>query len=209
MTERERISAQPDGGSSLRLRPLVWIALFAALFVLAYLVFGQLFYPPKTAGPAAGRDYFKRLTIEKPGKPVQAPDFTLEDPSGRRLSLKDLKGKVVFLNFWATWCVPCRQEMPLMEKLHREFKQEGLKMVAVNFGEDKKTVQKFFDELGLTFTAVVDHDGKVGDKYGAWSLPLTYIIDRDGEFIGKTIGDRRWDSEDARAFFRELLQKNN
>lgn len=96
-----------------------------------------------------------------------------------------------------------------MEKLHREFKDRGLEMVAVNFREDKKAVQKFFDELGLSFKSLLDSDGDVSDKYGAWSLPLTYIIDRKGEFIGKTVGDRKWDSGDAKAFFRELLQEND
>ncbi|HEY3305818.1 MAG TPA: redoxin domain-containing protein, partial [Candidatus Binatia bacterium] len=155
----------------------------------------------------AARDFFERLSIERPEKIIRAPDFSLEDLSGKRLSLKDLRGKVVFLNFWATWCVPCRQEMPLMEALHREFKDQGLEIVAVNFREDKKAVEKFFAELGLTFKVLLDYDGNVSNEYGAWSLPLTYIINRKGEFVGKTIGDRKWDSEDARAFFRELLEE--
>lgn len=96
-----------------------------------------------------------------------------------------------------------------MEALHREFKDQGLEIVAVNFREDKKAVAKFFAELGLTFKALLDTEGEVSNEYGAWSLPLTYIIDRKGEFVGKAIGDRRWNSEDAKAFFRELLQEKN
>jgi thiol-disulfide isomerase/thioredoxin len=209
MTERETTSAEDGGSAPPRLGPLVWIAIFAVGSLLAFVFVGHVLFQSKKAISPAGRDYFKRLSIEKPGKLIRAPGFTLEDLSGRRLSLKDLKGRVVFLNFWATWCVPCRQEMPLMEKLHRDFKPEGLEMVAVNFREDKQTVRKFSAELGLSFPVLVDYDGKVGDEYGAWSLPLTYIINRDGEFIGKTIGDRRWDSDDAKAFFRELVQAAN
>jgi peroxiredoxin len=97
--------------------------------------------------------------------------------------------------------------MPFMEALHREFKDRGLKIVAVNFREDKQTAQEFFAELGLTFTSLLDPDGGVSEEYGAWSLPLTYVINRKGEFVGKTIGDRKWYSEDARAFFRELLEE--
>ena len=92
-----------------------------------------------------------------------------------------------------------------MEKLHREFKKQGLEMVAVDFRESKKEVQKFFDELALSFTALLDKDGKVSEKYGAWSIPLSYFINRRGEFIGKVIGDRKWDSPDAKAFFTNLL----
>jgi thiol-disulfide isomerase/thioredoxin len=186
-------------------RPLVWVALFGLLTLLAFGFFGLIFFQAKPAKPPAASDLFDRLSIERPEKTIRAPDFSLEDLSGKRLSLKDLKGKVVFLNFWATWCVPCRQEMPFMEALYREFKDRGLEVVAVNFREDKKTAQKFFAELGLTFKALVDLDGGVSNEYGAWSLPLTYVIDRKGEFVGKTIGDRKWYSEDARAFFRELL----
>jgi thiol-disulfide isomerase/thioredoxin len=183
----------------------------AGLALLAFLAFGflgQLFFRAKIAPPAA-KDFFKRLAIEKPQKVTEAPDFTLADLSGKPLSLKDLRDKVVFLNFWATWCIPCRQEMPLMEALHAEFKDRGLEIVAVNYREDKQEVRKFFAELGLTFKSLVDSDGAVSDKYGAWSLPLTYIVNRKGEFVGKTVGDRKWDSEDARAFFRELLQEKN
>jgi peroxiredoxin len=187
-------------------RPLMWVALFGLLTLLAFGIFGLIFFQAKPAKSPAASDLFERLSIEKPEKTIPAPDFTLEDSSGKRLSLKDLKGKVVFLNFWATWCIPCRQEMPLMEKLHREFKNQGLEMVAINYREDKKAVQKFFDELGLTFKSLVDYDGSVSSEYGAWSLPLTYVINRKGEFVGKTIGDRKWYSEDARAFFRELLE---
>jgi len=165
-----------------------------------------LFSQEKTPGSVA-QDYFKRLGIEKPEKRILAPDFTLEDLSGNRISLKRLRGKVVFLNFWATWCIPCRQEMPTMEKLHRNFKGQGLEVVAINFRETKKEVQKFFDELGLTFTALLDRDGKVSEEYGAWSIPLSYFINRKGEFIGKVAGYRKWDSAGAQAFFKWLLNE--
>ena len=166
------------------------------------------FHKKKDAGPIA-QDYFKKLGIERSEKKILAPDFTLEDLSGKRVSLKSLRGKVVFLNFWATWCIPCRQEMPTMEKLHREFREPGLEVVAVNFRETKQDVRKFFDELGLTFTALLDKDGKVSEEYGAWSIPLSYFINRKGEFVGKVNGSREWDKNESRAFFRELLQEKS
>jgi peroxiredoxin len=94
-----------------------------------------------------------------------------------------------------------------MEKLHRQFREPGLEVVAVNFRETKKEVRKFFDELGLTFTALLDKEGKVSEEYGAWSLPLSYFINRKGEFVGKAIGSREWDSNESRAFFKGLLSE--
>jgi thiol-disulfide isomerase/thioredoxin len=205
----EQESLQPNSPRGLLSRPPVLITLLGLLALLAFGFLGQFFFWTKAPEPSAAPDLFKRLSIEKPEKAIQAPDFELENLSGTRRSLKDFRGKVVFLNFWATWCIPCRQEMPLMESLHREFIDRGLEIVAVNFREDKITVHKFFDELGLTFESLVDSDGAVSDKYGARSLPLTYIVNRKGEFVGKTVGDRKWDSNDAKTFFRELLDKKN
>lgn len=183
------------------------VFLFTVLCFLALVSSAEGFFHKRKDPASVSEDYFKKLGIERPDKRIIAPNFTLEDLSGKRVSPKDLRGKVVFLNFWATWCVPCRQEMPTMEKLHREFREQGLEVVAINFRETKKEVRKFFDELGLTFTALLDRDGKVFEEYGAWSLPLSYFINRNGEFVGKVIGYRNWDSPEAKAFFRDLLDK--
>ncbi len=167
------------------------------------------FFHKKKALASIAGDYFKKLGIERPEKVIRAPSFALEDLSAKRLSLKDLRGKVVFLNFWATWCVPCRQEMPTMEKLQREMKEQGLEVVAINIRESKREVQKFTGELGLTFTVLLDKDGKASEEYGAWAIPLSYFINRKGEFVGKVDGPREWDSREAKGFFRELLQGKN
>ena len=181
----------------------------ALLCVLLVVVSAQAFFHRKAEKSPAGAELFDKLMVEKPGKALRAPDFTLEDLSGKRWSLKDSKGKVVFLNYWATWCVPCREEMPQMEKLNREFKREGLEIVAVNFREDKQTVKKFVEELGLTFKILLDSDGAVSNEYGAWALPVSYFVDRKGIFIGKVNGDRPWNSKEAKDFFRELLQQKH
>lgn len=181
--------------------------LFAALGLLVLVGSADGFFHRKRDPASSAEDGFKRLGIERPEKPIPAPDFTLEDLSGKRVSLKDLRGKVVVLNFWATWCPPCRLEMPSMEKLHRELKEKGLEVVAVNIKETKNEVSKFFDELGLTFSALLDRDGRVSEEYGAWAIPLTYIIDQRGEFVGKITGHKDWYSHDVRAFFRRLLDE--
>lgn len=181
--------------------------LFAALGLLVLVGSAYGFFHRKKDPASSAEDGFKRLGIERPEKPIPAPDFTLEDLSGKRVSLKDLRGKVVFLNFWATWCLPCREEMPMMERLYRELKGEGLEVVAVNIKKSKREVQKFFDELGLTFTALLDKDAEVAQEYGAWAIPLTYLVNQKGEFVGKVMGHRKWDGEESRAFFRQLLDE--
>lgn len=183
------------------------VFLFTVLCFLALVSSAEGFFHKRKDPASVSEDYFKKLGIERPEKRIITPNFTLEDLSGKRVSLKDLRGKVVFLNFWATWCVPCRQEMPTMEKLHRGLKGEGLEIMAINIRESKKEVRKFFDELGLTFTVLLDRDGKVSEEYGAWSIPLSYFINRKGEFVGKVMGSREWDSKDSRALFKGLLDE--
>ena len=187
-----------------RMRIAAWVCVFAALPFLIYLAVAR--FQQKAPEPAAPRQSSDALALERPSKALVAPDFTLESFSGKRVRLKDFRGKVVFLNFWATWCIPCRDEMPVMEKLYKEFKDQGLEIVAVNFREDKTAVGRFFDELELTFPALLDRDGAVGEQYGAFDLPLTYFIDREGRFVGKAIGIRPWDRADYKAFIRELLE---
>lgn len=192
---------------TVRNRGQLFLTTLICLLILAG--FTVAFFHGEKAAVLVPDNYFKKLGIERPEKKIVAPDFTVEDLSGRRWSLREMRGKVIFLNFWATWCIPCRDEMPTMEKLHRDFKAQGLEVVAINFRETRKEVQKFFDELGLTFTALLDKDGKVSEEYGAWSLPLSYFINRRGEFVGKVNGYRKWDSQEARAFFRELLRERS
>jgi peroxiredoxin len=148
-----------------------------------------------------------RLGILSPPEKAVAPDFTLEDPSGTPVSLRDFRGKIVFVNFWATWCVPCRAEMPAMEHLYQEFRGQGLVLVAVNFKDGAEQVSAFGKELHLTFPLALDGKGAVASAYGVRGLPSTYLIDRDGHLIGQVIGGREWDSEDAKAYVRRLLTR--
>jgi peroxiredoxin len=148
-----------------------------------------------------------RLGILSPPEKAVAPDFTLEDPSGTPVSLRDFRGKIVFVNFWATWCIPCRAEMPAIEHLYQEFRGQGLVLVAVNFKDGAEQVSAFGKELHLTFPLALDGKGAVASAYGVRGLPSTYLIDRDGHLIGQVIGGREWDSEDAKAYVRRLLTR--
>ncbi|HHB91114.1 MAG TPA: TlpA family protein disulfide reductase [Anaerolineae bacterium] len=115
-----------------------------------------------------------------PLKGHPAPDFTLQTPEGESLSLADLRGKAVVLNFWATWCPPCRAEMPELQAAWEAYGAGGLVVLGVNQAEDAATVQAYLDELGLTFPVVLDTQYEAASLYSVNSLPTTYFIDREG-----------------------------
>ena len=151
----------------------------------------------------------KKLGIERPERTTTAPDFALDDLTGKRVTLKEQRGKVVFLNFWATWCAPCIQEMPTMEKLHQDFGKDGLVILAINFQEPPNQVKEFFREHNFIFTALLDRDGTVFELYQAWGLPMSTIVNKRGELVGKVAGYRDWHGEEARQLFQQLLAEES
>ncbi|MBI5874919.1 MAG: redoxin domain-containing protein [Deltaproteobacteria bacterium] len=176
-----------------------------AIFLIFYILIA---YPLNV--DAAGQDYWADAGVVRIGdkKPVSAPDFTLSALDGKKVSLKDFKGKAVFLNFWATWCPPCTIEMPSMEALHKRFKDKGLVVIAVNSEEGEKKVSKFIKKKGYTFLVLLDSDGSVSsDSYRAIGFPTTYLIDRQGMVVGKAEGAREWDSKESFRLIEEILKK--
>jgi len=136
-----------------------------------------------------------------------APAFVLPAPDGRKVSLAQFRGKVVFLNFWATWCESCRDEMPSMERLYREFKGKGLEVVAVNVKDKRADALAFVKKLGLSYTVLMDPEGEVGLLYGAFGLPVTYIIDARGVVLARLWGPADWSSPAAKKLFSALLEE--
>src|SRR5262245_13620757 len=136
-----------------------------------------------------------------------APDFALLNPDGKKVSIKDFRGKVVFLNFWATWCEGCREEMPSMERLYKEFRGKGLEIVAVNVKEKRPDALAFAKKLQLTYPLLLDPEGEVGLLYGAFGLPVTYLIDRKGTLLARLWGPADWYSPGARNLIRSLLEQ--
>ncbi|MDR1352217.1 MAG: TlpA family protein disulfide reductase [Treponema sp.] len=155
------------------------------------------------------RQAFSRagLPLAREKRPVI--DFSLKLADGRTITLSDLKGKVVFLNFWATWCPPCREEMPSMEILYRRFRSQGLELLAVDLMENSKTVSAFLSDNNLSFPAALDSNGRVGSNYGIQAIPATFIVDRDGKIILYTAGGRNWNTSAITAAFEELLKHGN
>jgi thiol-disulfide isomerase/thioredoxin len=155
-----------------------------------------------------------RLAFSKAGLPLAREkravvDFSLKLVDGGTVSLSGLKGKVVFLNFWATWCPPCREEMPSMEILYRRFRNQGLELLAVDLLENSKTVSAFLADNRLSFPAALDSNGRVGSYYGIQAIPATFIIDRDGKIILYTAGGRNWNTPAVIAAFEELLKSGS
>jgi peroxiredoxin len=155
---------------------------------------------------ARANDHFATaLGIQKPKEQVEAPNVIGTDPDGNTIRLTDFQGKVVFVNFWATWCIPCRLEMPAMERLYREFKERDFVILAVNVQEGPEAVRAFIRELKLTFPVVLDPKGRAAMAYVVRGLPATYLINRNQIIVGRAIGAREWDSKDGRAYIRTLL----
>lgn len=116
-------------------------------------------------------------------KNIAAPNFTLTTTDGKTLSLSDFKGKNVYLNFWATWCPPCKLEMPEIEKLYKETKDSDLVILTVNLGEDKNTVTNFIKNKNYNFITLLDSNQKVADLYNVVSIPTSYFIDKNGNLV--------------------------
>jgi peroxiredoxin len=141
------------------------------------------------------------------GKGAAAPNFSLPGLDGEMISLDDYKGKVVFLNIWATWCPPCVQEMPSMEKLYQELKGEEFEILAVSIdASGGKDVIPFMKKYGLSFPALLDTKGSIKSLYQTTGVPESFIIDKDGIIAEKIIGPREWASPDAVRSIRTLIR---
>ena len=133
------------------------------------------------------------------------PEFSGRTAEDRIISVASLRGQVVLLTFWATWCLECRPEMPAFEELHRKFGAGGLAIVGINAREEKETVLRYARDLSLTFPLVLDSHGKINSLYGVIGLPTTFLIGRDGRVVALAIGPRSWRSHAAEAIIQTLL----
>jgi peroxiredoxin len=157
------------------------------------------------ADQRAVADLLKPLNLSGYPSVMRPPDFSGRTADGETVSLTNLRGRVGVLNFWATWCQDCRQEMPVFERLHREFVARGLSVVGINVREGTATVRDYSKELGLTFPLVLDPQGKIYAAYGVIGLPTTFLIGRDGRAVALAVGPREWESTSARALIQMLL----
>jgi peroxiredoxin len=158
-----------------------------------------------TAETPAVAALLKPLDLAAYPSAATPPDFSGRTRDARPVSLTQLRGKVVVVNFWATWCLDCRPEMPAFERLHRDLAARGLAVVGVNAREDTNAVGRYATELGLTFPLVLDPRGEINALYGVVGLPTTFIVARDGRAVAFAVGPRDWAGPQGRALIEALL----
>jgi peroxiredoxin len=142
-------------------------------------------------------DAMKELDLIRPARAKLAEDFTLATPGGGTFKLSEHRGKVVMVNFWATWCPPCLEEMPAMERLYRQQKDAGFTLVAVSVDTDPKKIAPFIAEHKLTFTVGLDPRMDLANAYAVRALPSSFLVGRDGNLTALAIGPRHWDNDAA------------
>jgi cytochrome c biogenesis protein CcmG/thiol:disulfide interchange protein DsbE len=165
------------------------------------LLLAILIFPLFIAGceKIAGLKQTKRMEIGKP-----APDFVLQDATGHNWKLSSLKGKVVFVNFWATWCKPCRDEMPSMEALNRAMAGQPFQMLSIVFNDDLDMANSYARRLGATFPVLANPGPELTEAYMITGVPETFLIDADGILRQKFIGPYNWDTPEMRNIVQEL-----
>lgn len=145
--------------------------------------------------------------IKTLSKPLQAPEFSGKNLNGESIDLSKLKGKVILLNFWASWCGPCVAEMPSLERLSNSVDSDDIIVVAINVGESSEVVSKFIDKGKYTFTVIPDSKKEIATKYAIRSIPSTYIIDKDGMIVASKLGSQEWDSQSVIDILNKLAAK--
>src|SRR6056297_1615374 len=138
-----------------------------------------------------------------------APDFTIETLQGDRVSLSDYRGEVVLLNLWATWCPPCREEMPSMQSIYDQLKDRGFTILAVAAPnpprETFEKIENYISEYEYTFPVLIDSEYKVNGTYGTGSIPTSWVVDTEGNLVARLVGATDWESESIMSAFEELL----
>ncbi|MCL2244109.1 MAG: TlpA family protein disulfide reductase [Treponema sp.] len=180
-------------------------------FILLYLVIMVSFTGPQSAEAQVSSDAIRALlaaNIRVLGQRPDAINFSLPMLNGETRTLSSYKGKVVILNFWATWCPPCRAEMPSMEILYNRLQNQGLEILAVDIGETSSAVQQFLRSNNYTFPVFLDQSGRTGSLYGVEAIPTSFIIDRSGKIISRIVGSIQWDSQRVISGFEALLKSN-
>ena len=184
-----------------------YVALFVALFVVGLLFFFEHFHEePISVGDVQVEEKFDR---EKSSVGYLAPQFTLRNLKGNLVDLKSFNGQVVVLNFWATWCVPCRIEMPAFENLYRRYRSQGVTVLGVSLdkGGDEK-VRKFVEEYQLSFPILMDSEGKAEKLYPSISIPFTFVIDKSGRIVARIDGAKNWESKETFEAIEYLLKQS-
>ncbi len=153
-------------------------------------------------------DLFLKIKISPIKGDKRAPDFSLKDLNSRKVGLKQFREKIIFLNFWATWCGPCKEEMPSLEVLYQQFKEKNFILLAISVDyEGLKPVQEFINKHLYTFPVLLDPKCETLDLFEVKGIPTTFIINKKGKMIGRAIGPRDWKSPDVISLINLLIEK--
>jgi peroxiredoxin len=170
------------GGGTPPLRPLPRTIFFVALFLFSGILSGMGSKPPQLGSPA--------------------PPFQTETVEGEPATLSNYRGKVVLLTFWASWCEPCKKEMPEIQAAYEKHKENDLVVLAVNFGEKQEAAKAFVDQMGLTFPALMDRRANIAERYAVVSLPVTFFIDKNGIIRERVFGGTLTEEDIGKVFQR-------
>ena len=184
-----------------------YILLFIIIFIGAILFFFEHFIE----APISITDVQveENLDQRKSAVGYLAPDFSLRNLKGNYENLDSYRGQVVVLNFWATWCAPCRVEMPFFEKLYRRYRSEGMTVLAVTLDKNAgPKIKSFVDEYGLSFPVLLDEKGEGERLYPSMTIPFTYVIDREGRVVARVDGAKNWESNETFEAIEYLLKKS-
>lgn len=153
-------------------------------------------------------DFYSKIKINPIKGNKKTPDFSLKDLNGKEVEIRQFKGNVVFLNFWATWCGPCKEEMPGMEVLHKQFKEKNFVLLTISVDyEGIKPVREFMSKQQYTFPVLLDPQGETLDLFEVKGIPTTFLIDKKGKMVGKAIGPRDWKSPEVFSLVGLLIEK--
>ena len=154
------------------------------------------------------REIYRKMAFLPQVQRVSAPGFLLRTLDGQNHTLEQHRGKVVMINFWATWCPPCVREMPAMQRLYQEFRAKGFEIVAISLDQgNPDDVRDFVQKLSLTYPVVLDAEQKTKGLYRVRALPTTFLVDRKGRVVAWGMGAREWDGEAAKALIGHLLEE--
>jgi peroxiredoxin len=151
------------------------------------------------------KDSVRGQLTEMPGKPA-APGFALEDMDGQMHRLEQYRDHVVVVNFWATWCPPCRDELPSLQRLWEDMRDEGVVVLGINIGEDADSIFLFTADYPVDFPLLLDQDSAVIEAWPVVGIPTTYIVDRQGRLVYRAVGAREFDEPAIRATLRGLVE---
>jgi thiol-disulfide isomerase/thioredoxin len=178
-------------------------------YMMAWGFFALIFLRvPPVMGQHTVADLLRTFDLSTYPPGMWPPPFTGQTITGRKISLADLKGRVVLVNFWASWCAACRPEMPMFERLHRDYTTQGLTVLGINSREEPWIVQRYAKELTLTFPLLLDPKGRITRLYGVTGLPTTFLVGRNGRPVALAVGAREWRSAEARAIIQALLAES-